>query len=330
MASAAMDDGDDGYEFDFEDTVDDAELEATDFLPNDLGAIPSTSAPESDERHKPRSGTGTPENVPTNDAFEASLAVRSLPEGSDASLRVDFKSKYFDPTAALAVRDPPLETPRKVRPLENVRRFRRLLPTNDPLFLDPAAMPARGRGGRLDADSRIAREKAKDAAFAVANAKARAEKFRKQSEAARARAPILETLADENKKNGGPLSVLVRAMEEKRRVRVRTRHASGVRGEAVAYVKAFDRHVNMILVDVVENSTSRIRKFREVQTRDGAVRTRAGWKLEKKTRHLQQVFLRGEQVVLVAVVGDDLSGDFPPGDDPVGMRESRSVGGSVL
>jgi small nuclear ribonucleoprotein (snRNP)-like protein len=39
-------------------------------------------------------------------------------------------------------------------------------------------------------------------------------------------------------------------------VRVVTRHATGVRGVAFAYVKAFDRYVNLILQDVTESYTA--------------------------------------------------------------------------
>ena len=52
---------------------------------------------------------------------------------------------------------------------------------------------------------------------------------------------------------------MVKAFDDKLRVRVVTRHASGVRGVAYAYVKAFDRYVNLILQDVTETYTVRLR-----------------------------------------------------------------------
>jgi small nuclear ribonucleoprotein (snRNP)-like protein len=144
-----------------------------------------------------------------------------------------------------------------------------------------------------------------DRAAAAANARDRAEKFRAQGEAARTRVPVLQTLLKESVKEKGPLSLLARAMEERRRVRVRTRHASGVRGEAYAYVKAFDRHLNLILADVTETSSQRAR----IQRRAGASeasegKTKNAHKLVWRTRRLAQIFVRGEQVVLVAVEGD--------------------------
>ena len=143
-----------------------------------------------------------------------------------------------------------------------------------------------------------------DRAAAAANARDRAEKFRAQGEAARARVPVLETLLQESVKEKGPLSLLARAMEERRRVRVRTRHASGVRGEAYAYVKAFDRHLNLILADVTETSSQRARIQRRCGTSNEEGKTKNAHKLVWRTRRLAQIFVRGEQVVLVAVEGD--------------------------
>ena len=93
-------------------------------------------------------------------------------------------------------------------------------------------------------------------------------------------------------------------MEERRQVRVRTRHASGVRGEAVAYLKAFDRHLNLILADVTETSAAGTR----VVAGEAGEKERRRPKLVRRTRRLAQIFVRGEQVVLVAVVGDGEGG----------------------
>ena len=148
-----------------------------------------------------------------------------------------------------------------MRPLENTRRFRRLLPANDPARLDVSVSraPTRGAtpgfGSSKETNPSAARPRA-DRDAAAANARDRAAKF-DQGTKARARVPVLDALLAASAAAGGPLSLLARAMEERRQVRVRTRHASGVRGEAVAYLKAFDRHLNLILADVTETSASR-------------------------------------------------------------------------
>ena len=139
LGARAMDGGDEGYAFDFEEVVDDAERAASDFLPSAHDAIPSSSAPFGD---RPRDGAGS---VRT-DAFDETLALIPLPEGADEALRLDFKSRYFDPARALAAKPPGLDPPRKVRPLENTRRFRRLLPANDPARLDVSVSRAPTRG----------------------------------------------------------------------------------------------------------------------------------------------------------------------------------------
>ena len=261
LGARAMEDDGEEYAFDFEEVVDYVERAASDFLPSAHDAIPSSSAPSGDADDLPRGGAGSVRM----DAFEETLRLIPLPEGADEALRLDFKSRYFDPARALAAKQPALDPPRKVRPLENVRRFRRLLPTNDPARLelsrsrkDFSAVPGRSV---TDETKTLA-----DRAAAAANARDRAEKFRAQGEAARARVPVLETLLQESVKEKGPLSLLARAMEERRRVRVRTRHASGVRGEAYAYVKAFDRHLNLILADVTETSSQRARIQRRCGT----------------------------------------------------------------
>lgn len=302
LGARAMEDDEEEYAFDFEEVVDDAERAASDFLPSAHDAIPSSSAPSGDADDLPRGGAGS---VRT-DAFEETLRLIPLPEGADEALRLDFKSRYFDPARALAAKQPALDPPRKVRPLENVRRFRRLLPTNDPARLDVSRsrkdFSAKGRSVTDEAKTGADRKKA--AAAAAANARDRAEKFRAQGEAARARVPVLETLFKESVKEKGPLSLLARAMEERRRVRVRTRHASGVRGEAVAYVKAFDRHLNLILADVTETSSTRARIERRAGASGEEGKTKNARKLVWRTRRLAQIFVRGEQVVLVAVEGD--------------------------
>ena len=301
-----MDDGDEEYAFDFEEAVDDAERAASDFLPNAHDAMPSSSAPAGDPGDRPRSGAGGARM----DAFDETLRLIPLPEGADEALRLDFKSRYFDPARALAAKPPGLDPPRKVRPLENTRRFRRLLPANDPARLDVSVSraPTRGAtpgfGSSKETNPSAARPRA-DRDAAAANARDRAAKFRAQGDAARARVPVLDALLAASAAAGGPLSLLARAMEERRQVRVRTRHASGVRGEAVAYLKAFDRHLNLILADVTETSASRGTR---VVAGDAGEKERRRPKLVRRTRRLAQIFVRGEQVVLVAVVGDGEGG----------------------
>lgn len=81
----------------------------------------------------------------------------------------------------------------------------------------------------------------------------------------------------------GPLSVLIRAVKEKIQVLINVRNNKKLLG----YVKAFDRHCNMVLQDVHE-LWSETRK-----DSDGKKRR------VEKSRVISKMFLRGDSVILV-------------------------------
>ena len=94
-----------------------------------------------------------------------------------------------------------------------------------------------------------------------------------------------------------------------------TRHATGVRGVAFGYLIAFDRYTNLILQDVTEHYTVRLRRAEASDATDDGVgvpgtprgkgRVKTKISTDRRTRHVQQVFLRGEQVVSVATSPPD-------------------------
>jgi len=117
--------------------------------------------------------------------------------------------------------------------------------------------------------------------------------------------------------SSGPLSVLKRCLEEGVRVRVWTRGLNDVRGVTTGFVSAFDKHWNMALTDVDEQFTRR--RSRKAPVLGGevakgldkeATEFRVGEsvvkilmvkkKVEICVRHVPQVLLRGEHVVMVA------------------------------
>lgn len=81
----------------------------------------------------------------------------------------------------------------------------------------------------------------------------------------------------------GPLSVLIRAVKEQIQVLINVRNNKKLLG----YVKAFDRHCNMVLQDVHE-LWSEVRK-----DADGKKRR------VEKSRVISKMFLRGDSVILV-------------------------------
>jgi hypothetical protein len=112
----------------------------------------------------------------------------------DPALTLDFKSKHFDPLAALYTSG--LQPPRpKVRPLDNVGNFRVLLPHDDPHWIDP---------------DRTLHRRSEASYLAAALAKDRAAKFTKQAEDFTKRDPQLGKIVDVSRNRGGPLDILVR------------------------------------------------------------------------------------------------------------------------
>jgi len=196
---------------------------------------------------------------------------------------LDFASFEFDPALALR-RDSGAIPPRpRARALDTVRQCRKLLPSSSEGASD-GARDASSRGARLGRDAH---------SFAAqARARQRAEKFIEQRERFAGGERVFDRLANTKNARDGPLRVLRDARERRARVTIVTRHARGVRGVATAYVEAFDKFANMVLTDVEETYTVRTKTATEKRTTA---------KLDHRTRHIQQVFLRGEQVVSISV-----------------------------
>jgi len=117
--------------------------------------------------------------------------------------------------------------------------------------------------------------------------------------------------------SSGPLSILKRCLEEGTRIRVWTRGLNDVRGVTTGFVAAFDKHWNMALTDVDEQFTRKRRRkapvlggevakgpdkdAREFRVGESVVKIlMVKKKVEICVRHVPQVLLRGEHVVMVA------------------------------
>jgi small nuclear ribonucleoprotein (snRNP)-like protein len=180
---------------------------------------------------------------------------------------------------------------------------RRYLPRDHPDFFDAEAF-LKNRP-----------KKSAEKIAAAARAKERGMRFKKQGEDFREHCrknPIVKTLAEECKAKGGPIMVIVKAYEERRVVT--TKHKLGIRGHAFAYVKAFDKYMNMLLQDVREIYTVRLKHRVEYVDKNGKTRYKIKHRLEGRERTMDQVFLRGEQIVTVALM------DFDHPDCPVKVR----------
>jgi small nuclear ribonucleoprotein (snRNP)-like protein len=144
-----------------------------------------------------------------------------------------------------------------------------------------------------------------EAVAARSRALARERALAERAATAAALPPLLPALHASIAAGGGPLTLLASALARRARVRVVTRHATGVRGTAFGFLRAFDRFCNLVLYDVEEQYTVLLRTTREEpDDADEAATGRRGCTVrrqEHRRRHLKQVFLRGENVVLVAV-----------------------------
>jgi small nuclear ribonucleoprotein (snRNP)-like protein len=105
----------------------------------------------------------------------------------------------------------------------------------------------------------------------------------------------------------GPLSVLHRF--QRQRVRVITRYVNAIRGTLTGTLLAFDKHMNMILRDVVEvysprplDSESKSNVETEIDRRRKVAgeckpETSKGWSVRQ--REMKQIMVRGDNVVAV-------------------------------
>eukprot|EP01018_Ginkgo_biloba_P033996 Gb_34777 [translate_table: standard] len=150
---------------------------------------------------------------------------------------LDFLSPDFDPLEALQTEGLQPPNPR-VRPLDNLNRCRHILPQEVPESIVNVEHRSR------TAESIEAQERAKARSSLL---------LEKAAEKAR-QVKIFDMLADKAK---GPMSFLSVCYKERGRVQVWTRHTHGVRGNLIGFLKAFDRHLNMILQDVEEVYTVR-------------------------------------------------------------------------
>ncbi|KAM3956596.1 LOW QUALITY PROTEIN: U6 snRNA-associated Sm-like protein LSm11 [Aphomia sociella] len=116
----------------------------------------------------------------------------------------------------------------------------------------------------------------------------------------------------------GPLATLKECVDRRLRVKVITRNATGVRGELHANIVAFDKQWNLALSDVLEIWKRKREKKRKIPPGLGTpvpkgsaaaispvpvvTETPIGGGVWECTRHLPQLFVRGEHVVLVNVV----------------------------
>ena len=195
------------------------------------------------------------------EALWAKLA-KKYDGAATAADRVDFRSRNFDALAAL--RTPGVAPPvPSARPLDNVHKFRPFLPASS---------------GERD-------DRVKQSAHHAPRPEPDASASSRGAELLRA---VTDPLRD------GPHGVLWRALRDRAAVKVVLRRVNCIRGSCVGLLKAFDRHMNLVLVDAAETTVPPMRNPDRARP---------------VTRFLKQVLIRGDNVVLVCrapnLVGHD-------------------------
>lgn len=228
--------------------------------------------------------------------------VSASQEGSGI---LEFTSDKFDPHAALYA---PYTSVFAANPfaakaplLNYVDQFRTVLPFCDPQRREPVAR-AQKKHQSTDNEESIKTENMKN------------------------KIPVFTSLAAKYE-NSGPISLLHSIHVQQQRVRVMVRYVDCIRGTLTGYLIAFDKHMNMLLRDVDEVYTSRITKIFE-----GVELSKSELELERRKcieaantsgdanrhdprvkvgkRHMQQLLVRGDNVVSVWKAGSDHSSNL--------------------
>lgn len=125
----------------------------------------------------------------------------------------------------------------------------------------------------------------------------------------------------------GPISLLNKFKVNRTRVKIYVRKEHGIRGTVTGFIEAFDKHLNIVLVDCIEVWKRRKFKFSDNNVVLGPPQDCSnllksmGIKIPKITtksinrkkvectRRIPQLMLRGEEVVLVSEDQSDLNQD---------------------
>lgn len=131
-----------------------------------------------------------------------------------------------------------------VQKLDNISKFRALLPDCDPQRIDPTSIH-----NKAIAAKKYTPATKPDSAVT------------KQEETKTKKKPMFQAMSSKyESKKSGPLSLLYSILENRQRIRVMVRYVDCVRGTLTGYLIAFDKHFNMILKDVDEVYSGRVTK----------------------------------------------------------------------
>lgn len=240
---------------------------------------------------------------------------------------IDFTSNRFDPRAALRV---PAGQIAKENPwvpqsqlLNHLGQFCSSLPRTDPLFKE-AIIHHHSNQKKNKPQSKTEEKPRKLGPFAA--------------------------IAENHK--GGPWSMLHRLFSKRQRVRVLIRYVNSLRGTLTGYIVAYDKHCNMILRDVDEvysprhcssgSNRGEMGKGKEEEKeepsnleaemnrrRSAMEQTRsrkpAGTEWQLRQRHMKQILVRGDNVVMIYKAESERSAWPPTSKSPKKSVHGRKV-----
>lgn len=156
---------------------------------------------------------------------------------------LDFTSGRFDALYALTAPEsividanPTIFSGKTVQKLDNISKFRILLPVCDPQRIDPQrTSESTAKKQNIPKPSNVEENSSK-----------------------RKKSMFLAMASRYESKSSGPLKLLYAILEQRQRIRIMVRYADCVRGTLTGYLIAFDKHFNMILKDVDEVYSGRI------------------------------------------------------------------------
>uniref|UniRef100_A0AAV1TPP4 Sm domain-containing protein n=1 Tax=Peronospora matthiolae TaxID=2874970 RepID=A0AAV1TPP4_9STRA len=228
----------------------------------------------------------------TGATYQRDFKPFALPIATASPL--DVRSGQFDAGRALAARKEQLELPvTTVFPLDNIQKCRYLLPESD--------------SNRQTLH--VKRKKSRPLTAANVREVAPVKKT-----GGPAVPSLFEQLADTYM--DGPFRVLRRCFFERRKVFVVLRRVNSVRGTCCGFLKAFDKHMNLVLLDVTQEflpHCTHEKVLRQVQkgtrTASDAVFSAASGRRNRRVfagaggtqrEYVKQLFIRGDNVVSVS------------------------------
>ncbi|KAG1701134.1 hypothetical protein DVH05_011371 [Phytophthora capsici] len=247
----------------------------------------------------------------SNVTYDKNFKAYKLVEPSDSPW--DLRSANFDALKALQVPNKQLKIPVATYPLDNIQKCRHFLPESDE---NRQTLIGRPKKATPSADAKTVEKKTVTPA-----------------------APSLfEQLADTYL--DGPFQVLRRCFVERMRVFVVIRRINSVRGTCSGFLKAFDKHMNLVLLDVTQEFVplkTHERLLRELRegnrVASDSVFSAADSRRNRRVlagvggtqrEYVKQLFIRGDNVVSVSAIAGHRTGKRPQNTRPVKHCNPRS------